>query len=69
MAYLKWLIYNAAFKDPFAEQRGNLHRQSYVDWLDTFAAKEELFCEKLMEQLVIWYAKIQSRQEEWPICA
>ena len=57
IAYLKWLIYTAAFKDPFAEQQGAIHRQFYLDWVDTFASKEDSFRQRLKEQLEIWYAK------------
>ena len=31
MAYLKFLIYTAAFKDPLADKRGAEHVQYYVD--------------------------------------
>ena len=56
IAYLKWLIYTAAFKVPFAEQQGAIHRQFYLDSVDTFASKEDSFLQRLKEQLEIWYA-------------
>ena len=59
MAYLKWLIYTAAFKVPnAAPQGGQLHTQLYINWVDTFSCKEDTFRRKrLMEQLEIWYAR------------
>ena len=57
IAYLKWLIYTAAFKDPFVEPRGAIHRQFYLDWVDFFASKEDSFRQRLKEHLEIWYAK------------
>ena len=55
MAYLKWLIYTAPFKDPFAQPRGARHTEFYVDWVSTFAAKEEGFRKRMHEALAIWY--------------
>ena len=53
VAYLKWLIYTYAFKDPFAEPRGAIQTQFYISWVDTFASNEEIFRKRLMEQLDI----------------
>ena len=39
------------------EQRAAKHRQFYLDWVDTFASKEDSFRQRLKEQLEIWYAK------------
>ncbi len=57
MAYLKWPIYIAPFKDPFAQPRGAHHTQFYFDWICTFAAKEDVFCQRLHEALDIWYGR------------
>ena len=40
IVYHKWLIYSAAFKEPFAEQRGATHVQFYLDGTKTFAGKK-----------------------------
>ena len=53
----QWLIYTAAFKDPFAELQGAIHTQFYISWVDTFSSKEEIFSQRLMEQLDIWYTR------------
>ena len=57
LAYLKWLIFNAAFKDPSAEPRGSLHAKFFRDWRKTFQAREQIICKKLKKQLEFWYAK------------
>ena len=63
IAYLKWLIYTAPFKDPFSEPRGAIHRQFYLEWLDAFASKEDTFRKRLMVQLEIWYSRFPSGQK------
>ena len=57
IAYLKWLIYTAAFKKPLGDPRGAEHVQFYHDWTRTFAGKEDIFRKKLLEALEIWYAR------------
>jgi hypothetical protein len=57
IAYLKWLIYTAPFKDPFAEPRGSLHIQFYVNWVRTYATQEDQSRKRLFEALEIWYDK------------
>ena len=46
-----------AFKDPFAELQGAMHQRFCLHWVDTFASKEDSFCQGLKEHLEIWYAK------------
>ena len=55
MAYLKFLIYTAAFKDPLADKRGAEHVQYYLRWTLTFAAHEDVYRKQLLEALEIWY--------------
>lgn len=57
IAYLKWLIYTAAFKEPFGDKRGAEHVKFYLDWKRTISAKEDVFRKKLLEELKIWYAR------------
>ena len=57
IAYLKWLIFSAAFKEPFAEPRGATHLQIYLDSTKTFACKENIFRRRLFEALEIWNAR------------
>jgi hypothetical protein len=63
MAYLKWLIYTAPFKDPFAQPRGNQHTQFYFDWVATFADKEKVFRQRLHEALDIWYGRFPATKK------
>ena len=67
IAYLKWLIYTVAFKDPFAEPLGAIHTQFYLSWVDTLAGKEEInilqVADGAAEYLVYQFPK---RQEVWP---
>ena len=35
LAYLKYLIYSAAFKDPIVEPRGLIHAEFYRGWCRT----------------------------------
>ena len=37
-----------------------MHRQFFVDWMDTIASKEDSYCKKLMAQLEIWYDRFPS---------
>ena len=59
LAYLKWLINSAAFKDSTAEPRGlgSIHGNFYRGWRSTFRASEDLIRRKLKKQLECWYAK------------
>ena len=57
LAYFKWLIYTAHFKDLFAVPRGAMQRKFYIDWVDTMDSKEDSFRKKLMAQLEIWYVR------------
>ena len=41
IAYLKWLIYTAAFKDPNAGDRGAIHARFYVDWVSEIVTVEK----------------------------
>ena len=41
LAYLKYLIYTAAFKDPTAEPCGSIHAEFYRGWCRTFRLNEE----------------------------
>ena len=34
-----------------------MHRQLYIDWVDTIARKEDSYRKQLMAQLEIWYAR------------
>jgi len=63
MAYLKWPIYIALFKDPFAQPRGAHHTQFYFDWICTFAVKEDVFCQRLHEALDIWYGRFPATKK------
>ena len=63
IAFVKWLIYTAAFKEPLGEQRGAAHLQFYLDWKRTIAAKEDIFRKRLLEALQIWYAKFPSSKK------
>ena len=51
------------FKEPLGEQRGAAHLQLYLDWKRTIAAKEDIFCKRLLEALQIWYAKFPSSKK------
>ena len=53
MAYLKFRIYTAAFKDP--HKRGAEHVQYYLRWTRTFAANEDVYRKQLLETLEIGY--------------
>ena len=35
-----------------------MHRQLYIDWVDTIVSKEDSYRKKLMAQLEIWYARL-----------
>ena len=63
MAYLKWPIYIAQFKDPFAQPQGNQHTQLYFDWVSPFAAKEDVFRRRQYEALDIWYGKFPATKK------
>ena len=63
IAFVKWLIYTAAFKEQLGEQRGATHLQFYLDWKRTVAAKEDIFRKRLLEALQIWYAKFPSSKK------
>ena len=63
MAYLKWLIYTAPFKDPFAQPRGADHTRFYSDWNYTFGAREAVFRQRLYEALVIWYGRFPATKK------
>ena len=55
LAYLKYLIYSAAFKDPTAEPRGSVHAEFYR----TFRVSKDLIRRKMKKKLECWYAKHQ----------
>ena len=55
MAYLKLLIYTAAFKDPLADKRGAEHVQYYLKWTRTFAANENAYSKQLLQAVEFWY--------------
>ena len=57
LAYFKYLMYSAAFKDPTAEPRGSIHAEFYRGWRRTFRASEDLICRKMKKQLDSRYAK------------
>ena len=57
MAYLKWLIYTVASKEPLADARGAKNVQFYLEWTRTFACKEDVFRKKLFDVLEIWYER------------
>ena len=57
LAYLKYLIYSAAFKDPTAKPRGSIHTEFYRGWCRTFRLNEELIRRMMKQQLKCWYAK------------
>ena len=62
IAYHKWLIYSAAFKEPLAEPQGARHVQFNLDRTKTFACKEDIFCRRQFAEAVeIWYAR-------FPVC-
>ena len=63
IAYLKWLIYTAAFKDPNSGDRAGIHAKFYVDWVSEIITKEKGYRKKLLEQLQIWYGKRQSTKK------
>ena len=63
ISYVKWLIYTAVFREPLREQQGAAHLQFYLDWKRTIAAKEDIFCKRLLEALQIWYAKFPSSKK------
>ena len=63
IAYLKWLIYSAAFKDPYSGERGAVHAQYYANWVSEIVGKEKGYRKKLLEQLEIWYAKHLPRKK------
>ena len=46
LAYLKNLIYSAAFKDPTVEPRGSIHAEFYRGWRRTLRLNEELIRRK-----------------------
>jgi hypothetical protein len=57
IAYLKWLIYTAAFKDPSAGERGILNNKFSTDWVQEIFSKEQGYRKFLLEELQIWYTK------------
>jgi len=57
LAYLKWLIYTAAFKEPTVEPRGSIHENFYKGWRRTFRNNEDLIRRRLKKMLDVWYAK------------
>ena len=57
LAYLKYLIYSAAFKDPTVEPRGSIHAEFYRGWSRTFRLNEDLIRRKMEKQLECWYSK------------
>ena len=59
IAYLKWLIYTAAFKDPSAGERGVPNIKFFTDWVQEIFSKEQGYRKLLLEELQIWYAKHQ----------
>ena len=68
IAYLKWLIFSAAFKEPFAEPRGATHLQIYLDSTKTFACKENIFRRRLFEALEIWNARFRKARSVAALC-
>ena len=63
IAYLKWLIYTAVFKEPLGEKRGAEHVKFYLDWKRIISAKEDVFCKKLLEELKIWYPRFPASKK------
>jgi hypothetical protein len=57
IAYLKWLIYTAAFKDPSAGERGVPNIKFFTDWVQEIFSKEQGYRKLLLEELKIWYTK------------
>ncbi len=57
LAYLKWLIYTAAFKEPTLEPRGSIHENFYKAWRRAFRSHEDIIRRKLRKMLEVWYAK------------
>ena len=57
LAYLKYLIYSAAFKDPTVKLHGSIHAEFYRGWRRTFRLNEDLICRKMKKQLECWYSK------------
>jgi lipase chaperone LimK len=57
IAYLKWLIYTAAFKDPSAGECGVLNNKFFTDWVQEIFSKEQGYSKFLLEELQIWYTK------------
>jgi hypothetical protein len=57
LAYLKWLIYTAAFKEPTLEPRGSIHEKFYKAWRRAFRSSEDVIRKKLKKMLEVWYAK------------
>jgi hypothetical protein len=57
IAYCKWLIYTAPFKDIDIESRIQINQDFYNNERATIRKSEETFCRRLKEQLKIWYEK------------
>ena len=57
MAYLKYLVVAAPYKDPTAQPHGAELNLFYLRSLRTCRTNEKVYRRKLKEQLEIWYAK------------
>ena len=57
LAYLKYLVYSAAFKDPTAEPRGSIHAEFCRGWRRTFCLNEDLISRKMQKQPECWCVK------------
>ena len=60
LAYLKHLIYSAAFNDPShpnAGSRGSIQLEFYRGWCRTFCLNEDFISRKMKKQVECWYDK------------
>jgi hypothetical protein len=57
IAYLKWLIYVAAFKDASEGERGLINIKFFTDWVNEIFSKEKGYRKLLLEELQICYTK------------
>ena len=57
IAYLKWLIYTAAFKDPSDGERAQSHADFFTQWVGEVIGKEKGYRQLLYDELKIWYGK------------
>ena len=60
---LKWLIYTASIQGFIRGKARGANVKFYLDWKWTIAAKEDVFRQKLLEALQIWYARFQASKK------